>query len=415
MLQLLTERARQAGVAVEIGSAPTVDELRADADLVIAADGVSSTTREQLATELGAEEEIGRGLFIWCGAEIPLDGTRFVPVRTAAGTFVAHAYPYADGRSTFVIETDQETLRRAGCRGVDFGHEGDSDQSSLRYLSGAFKDLLSGGSLVGNRSRWMHFRTVRCARWHHENIVVLGDAAATAHQSLGSGTKLALEAAIALAESMESLGDDPPASRLAEFERTLRPNVERLQDRAHRSQLWWESFPSRMHLSPARIAFAYMSRAGAVSLPELHQAAPTLAEQAVADFAGAAATDVRDQDLSEWVVHRPLALNGRVLPGRIINGDAAGTEVPVTCTDPWGTDAQAVIDRVGKLVQGGPRIINLTGPESRSALLDRLAVGERIRSELGAIVAVSSDARYLGDAVDGLVAGRTDLIAVGRG
>jgi len=412
MLQLLTARARQAGVRVEIGSSPTLDDVRADADLVIAADGVSSTTRERLATELGVDEVVGRGLFIWCGAEIQLAGTLFVPVRTEHGMFVAHAYPYAEGLSTFVIETDVDTLERAGCRSVDFDSDGESDESSLRYLSGAFEELLGGGSFIGNRSRWMHFRTVRCECWHHENVVLLGDAAATAHPSLGSGTKLALEAAIALAESMESIGSDPPASRLAEFERTLRPNVDRLQERARRSQLWWESFPSRMHLSPARIAFAYMSRAGAVSLREFHAAAPWLAEQAVADFAGEPPADVAQRDLSDWILHRPLQMNGRVLPGRIINGEFASSAVEVQCADPWGVDAQAILDRIDGLVRDGPRIVNLTGPGSRSALLDRLALGERIRSELGVVVAVSSDEHHLGDAVDGLVAGRADLIAM---
>lgn len=418
LLQILTERARQTGVDVQIGASPTVDELRGDADLVIGADGISSATRERLAAELGAQEEVGRGLFIWCGAELELEGTVFMPVTTDAGTFVAHSYPYAEGRSTFVIETDAETLERAGCRTDCFGHDGDSDDSSLRYLSRAFAELLHGREFIGNHSRWMHFRTVRCARWHHENVVLLGDAAATAHPSLGSGTKLALEAAIALSQSMESLQDAPPASRLAGFERDLRPRVDRLQERARRSQLWWESFTSRLHLSPARIAASYMSRAGAVSLDQLHSAAPSLASQAVADFAGVAAADLPASDLPDWVLHRPLELNGRVLPERILNGEdfasAVEVELEVECSDPWGADAQAVIDRLGGLERDVAHVIRLTGPSSRRALLDRLALGERIRTELGAIVAVRSDDRHLSDAVDGIVAGRVDLVTIGR-
>src|SRR5207248_1272628 len=143
--------------------------------------------------------------------------------------------------------------------------------------------------------------------------------AATAHPSLGSGTKLALEAAIALAETMEPVDAEPPATRLAEFEAALRPNVERLQDRARRSQLWWESFPSRLSLTPARIAFAYMSRAGAVSLDELHRVAPSLAGQAVADFAGVTSGSVPGQGLDDWILSRPLPINGRALPGRRVD------------------------------------------------------------------------------------------------
>ena len=414
MLRLLTDRAEHAGVRVEIGASPRVEDL-ADCDLVIGADGVSSTTRERLAGELGASEEVGRGLFIWCGADVELQGTVFMPVRTEDGTFVAHSYPYAPGRSTFVIETDVETLGRAGCRTDSFEHDGDSDEPSLRYLSRAFSELLEGGSFVGNRSRWMHFRTVRCERWHHDNTVLLGDAAATAHPSLGSGTKLALEAAIALAESMRGLTTAPPAGRLAAFERGLRPNVERLQERARRSQLWWESFPSRMKLSPARIAFAYMSRAGAVSLADLESAAPALAGHAAADFAGVTPDQPPAHDLSDWVLRRPLRLNGRVLPERVVTvpGGRPEAEIVVDCNDPWGPDAQVLVDRIGGRRGEAPAIVRLVGHGSRSALLDRLALGERIRSELGALVAVRCDERHLGDAVDGLVAGRADLVEVG--
>lgn len=410
LLQVLRDQARREGVAVEMGEAPSVDELRGCSDLVVAADGISSATREHLGAELGATEEPGRGLFIWCGAPMRLEGTVFMPVQTADGTFVAHAYPYAPDRSTLVIETDAETLQRAGCRTESFAGEGDSDESSLAYLSGAFEELLQGRLLIGNRSRWMRFRTVRCSRWHHDNVVVLGDAAATAHPSLGSGTKLALEGAIALAAALESADSDPLASQLAKFERTLRPKVERLQERARRSQLWWESFPSRMHLAPARIAFAYMTRAGAVSLEELHRTAPGVAARAVAEFAGVPRCDVPTHHLREWILHQPLRRNGRVLPARILEPDG-DPGVEIGFDDPWGDEARATL---GEIAERGREIVKLTGPASRRALLDRLAFGERIRSELAAVVAVRCAGRQLRDAIDGLVAGRVDLIEVGE-
>jgi anthraniloyl-CoA monooxygenase len=414
LLQILLDRARRDGVEVRIGASPALDDVRDGADLVIAADGVSSASREALADELGATEQTGRGLFIWCGAEVELEGTVFMPVHTEHGTFVAHAYPYAPGRSTFVIETDTETVARAECRTDDFAADGDSDETSLRYLSSAFSELLGGAAFLGNRSRWMHFRTIRCRRWHHDNIVVLGDAAATAHPSLGSGTKLALEAAIALAAALRHVGDAAPASRLPEFERTVRPYVERLQERARRSQLWWESFPTRLDLSGARIAFAYMSRAGAVSLEDLHRAAPALADQAVADFAGVTPDEVPAGDLQSWILNRPVQWNGSPLPARIVGADWAQSEPELTVDldDPWGADAHAMLARLADTAGDGPNVI-LTGADSRSALLDRLALGERIRSELGARVAVTCAQPQLPDAVDGLVAGRTDLIKVG--
>ena len=416
LLQLLLDRAEEAGVEVEIGASPRVDDLRDDADLVIAADGVSSPTRHRFAGELGAREELGRGYFIWCGAPIELEGNVFTPVEPEAGLFVSHAYPYAEGLSTFVIETDERALEAAGCRTPDelFSDDGDSDESSLTYLSAAFEELLGGASFIGNRSRWMNFTTVRCERWHTGNVVLLGDAAATAHPSLGSGTKLALEAAIALRHAMEGLGGTPPVERLPAFEEGLRPSVERLQERARRSQLWWESFGTRLHLSPARMAAAYMSRAGAVSLEQLQASAPNLARQAAADFAGVARDEAPAADLSDWVLHRPLSVNGHSLPGRILEDRSEGDvlRIPVDCGDPWGSDAQAVIDRVAAVRCEGDRLVALTGDDSRDALLDRLALGERIRRELDVPVAVCSPESRLEDAIDGLIAGRADLVEI---
>lgn len=408
LLQVLLDHARRDGVRIERDEAPALDELRASSDLVIAADGASSASRERLAAELDVSERLGRGLFIWCGAEMRLEGTVFMPVRTPAGTFVAHAYPYAPDRSTFVIETDAATLERAGCRSDWFADDADSDETTLAYLSGAFDQLLEGRRFVGNHSRWMHFRTVHCGSWHHDNVVVLGDAAATAHPSLGSGTKLALEGAIALAGALEAIGSDPPVVRLPDFELAARPNIERLQERARLSQLWWESFPTRLDLSPARIAFAYMTRAGAVSLDELHQSAPALAERAVADFAGVPRGNVPADDLERWILQCPLRCNGRVLPARLVEANGEPI-VEVELDDAWGADAQKLIDGIA-----GRRLttVMLTGRESRAALLGRLALGERIRSELGAVVAVTCPEQQLGDAVDGLVAGRADLIKV---
>jgi anthraniloyl-CoA monooxygenase len=404
LLQVLQDAACADGVRVEIGASATLAQARDGADLVIAADGVSSAVRGQLSSELGATEEDGRGLFIWCGAEISLPGTVFMPVQTGAGTFVAHAYPYAPNRSTFVIETDAATLASAGCCAEAFAEDGDSDDASLRYLSGAFAELLGGGAFVGNRSRWMHFRTVRCERWHHNGVVVLGDAAATAHPSLGSGTKLALEAAIALAATLKPAGDESPAALLSEFERRHRPEVERIQERARRSQLWWESFPSRMHLSPARIAFAYMSRAGAVSLEELHGSSPALAGQVLAEFAGVAPEEVPDDGLQQWVLARVGKPNGH-----------AGPELKVETDDPWGPQAETMLEQLTAGHNGDRAVaVTLTGAGSRGALLDRLALGERIRSELGLRVTVTCAEGQLPDAVDGIVAGRTDLVKVGE-
>lgn len=405
LLEILTARALEVGVELRRESA-SIDEIAAAADLVIAADGVSSATRVALAEQLGADEQLGRGVFIWCGCRTALPGTVFQPVTTPAGTFVAHAYPHGERWITLVIETDTESLARAECVTDEFAEDGDSDETSLRYLSEAFEDLLGGQPLVGNRSRWMHFRTITCRRWHSDRVVLLGDARATVHPSLGSGTKVALEDAIALRDALRDAlrsGDEDLPAQLATFERRRRPAVERLQDRARRSQLWWESFPTRMHLTPARIAVGYLSRAGAVSLDELLRSSPDLARQAAADWAGVRSAEVPDTGLSEWIIDRA----GAAAEARGANGTPA---ISVDCRDPWSPDADELVERAASLADRGPRSIELRGGGDRSDVLDRLALGERLRTQLGVTVTTRMARSDLADAADGLVAGRTDLV-----
>lgn len=154
LLRILLDSAAEAGAEVVIGRSVTVDELSADADLVVGADGLSSEVRAKFADEFGAETRQGRGAFIWCGAEVELDGTVFTPAETEAGTFVAHAYPYDRGLSTLVIEASQESVERAGFTGRTWVSDGESDDEALAYLSDAFSGLLKGRKLFGNRSRW---------------------------------------------------------------------------------------------------------------------------------------------------------------------------------------------------------------------------------------------------------------------
>ncbi len=164
LLAVLQRHAEDAGVKLEFGARRSAAEL--DADLVIAADGVGSATRS--AGEFGAEVETGSGWYLWAGTDVALDHALFAPERTEHGVFVTHAYPYAADRSTFLVETDEATWRSAG---FERKHGGDarsdaSDDVALDYLSDVFADHLGGHRLIGNRTRWLQFRTVRCARWH---------------------------------------------------------------------------------------------------------------------------------------------------------------------------------------------------------------------------------------------------------
>ncbi len=406
LLRVLARRAEDAGVKIERGSAPTGPELAAQADLLIAADGVGSDLRSQLADRFGPSVALARSNFFWCGSQVQLPGTVFMPVRTEHGVFTVHSYPYAAQRSTFVIDASDETLAAAGLDHPAFSSDGDSDEPSLAYLSAAFAELLDGRPFTGNRSRWTKFRTVRCARWSAGPVVLLGDAAATAHPTIGSGTKLALESAIALVTALQTAGlptGDGVEPALAAFEQTRRPAVDRLQALAGRSQLWWDSFEHRLELSPPRIAAGFLSRSGAVSLDDLARTGPALAAAAVADWAGVPISAVPNDGLRDWVLGRPLP--GTSFTSRLTG--PAGTALVVSTGDAWGPAG----DRVLAAAPAPGQIVRLIGGPAPEQVRDRLAVAERLRAA-GRIVQVAGPGSSLADLADGLVAGRTDLVCL---
>ncbi|MBB4688749.1 FAD-dependent monooxygenase [Amycolatopsis jiangsuensis] len=399
LLAILQRHAEKAGVQLEFGTRHTAGEL--DAELVIAADGVSSATRE--GGGFGTRIETGAGLYLWCGAGFALPDAVFAPVRTEFGTFVTHAYPYSGGRSTFLIETDERTWRRAGFDATTTALEqpgipsGASDEISLRYLEKIFSEQLHGHPLIGNRTRWQRFRTVRCDRWSAGNVVLLGDAAHTAHFSIGSGTKLAMEDAIGLVDALREAPD--AATAFARYERSRRPAVERMQELARRSQLWWESFPSRIGLPVERLIVAYMSRAGNVSLDRFARTSPDAVGTALRQYGG----QPPEGDLVEWVLDRPLTHGGRVFPNRVTVPELERLHVDLR--DPWSAEADALVGR-GRAAGG----VLVTGPPVREAVLTRLDVAERIRLETGALTAVEAPAGLRDDLAAGLVSGRTDLV-----
>lgn len=388
LLDVLQRHAEKAGVRLEYGERRAAADL--DADVVIAADGVGSATRE--AGAFGASVELGRGLFLWCGAAFALDDAVFAPVETGHGTFVTHAYPYAADRSTFLIETDEAAWRAAGFDTVAVEGEG-SDTVSLAYLQEAFRTHLRGHDLIGNRTRWQRFRTVVCDRWSDGRVVLLGDAAHTAHFSIGSGTKLAMEDAIALVAALDEEPD--AAAAFARYEALRRPAVERLQELARRSRLWWESFPSRTHLPVERLMVAYMTRAGNVPLDRFAVTSPDVVGAALGQYAGVPAQV--PEDLTGWV------LRTRVVPA---GGDAFVVESVLD--DPWGAAADRIVATVR---DARAATVRLVGPPDRGALLTRLDLAERLRLEAGAAVVVEGPAALRDDLAAGLVSGRTDLVA----
>ncbi|MBC3193351.1 FAD-dependent monooxygenase [Pseudonocardia sp. C8] len=408
LLAVLQRHAEKAGVALEFGERHDADDL--DADLVVAADGIHSATRRQGA--FGEHVEVGRGLYLWCAGEIAIPDAVFVPQPTEHGTFVTHAYPYSGGRSTFLIETDEQTWRRAGFDATTEATPPEaSDEVALRYLEQVFAEQLQGRPLIGNRTRWLRFHTIRCDRWTDGRVALLGDAAHTAHFSIGSGTKLAMEDAI---ELVAALDEEPDlAAAFGRYEAVRRPAVERLQELARRSQLWWESFPSRTHLPVERLMVAYMSRAGNVPLDRFAETAPDVVAGAVEAYAresghppvGEAGGRVTDRVLAQPLRHGTVDACRRTAaapPGLVGITDVV--------TDPWSDDGDAVVERARAARAAGAPGFRFTGPGDRPAVLTRLDLAERVRMEVGGLIVVDAPAGLRDDLAAGLVSGRTDLV-----
>jgi 2-polyprenyl-6-methoxyphenol hydroxylase-like FAD-dependent oxidoreductase len=266
LLQLLQQRARAAGVALEFETAVAAPGDLPPADLVVAADGVNSLLRRSFERDFGTTISHLDGKFVWYGTIRPFDTLTQTFVANALGTFNAHHYRYAPAMSTFIVECDPATWVRAG---LDTA----SEEESRRICEDVFAATLAGHPLVSNRSIWRSFPWVWNERWSRGNIVLIGDALRTAHYSIGSGTRLAMEDALALTKALEAApGDLPAALRLYEAER--RPIVEKLVAASKQSAAWYERFPEHMALAPLDLAVSYIRRSGRVDDDRLRAMAP---------------------------------------------------------------------------------------------------------------------------------------------
>ncbi|MBZ4014519.1 bifunctional salicylyl-CoA 5-hydroxylase/oxidoreductase [Streptomyces purpurogeneiscleroticus] len=257
LLQLLHERCRALGVRLRFRTeAPPAADLARDHDLVIAADGVHSATRGAHAEIFRPQLTTHRCRYIWLSADLAFDAFRFDIAETEHGVMQLHGYPYGEHASTVVVEAHEDVWRRAGWDACPV-------EESVGQCAKIFADALGGRPLHGNNSAWTAFRTVTNARWSHGNIVLLGDAAHTAHFSIGSGTKLAVEDALALAACLQEHAALPDA--LAAYETERRPVVESTQRAARASLEWFENLTQYVDQPPRRFAFNLLTRSRRVT------------------------------------------------------------------------------------------------------------------------------------------------------
>lgn len=253
LLRLLQRRCADLGVRLVFDEEFTGPERFEGADLVVAADGVRSPTRAAFPEEFRPRLRPGGSKYIWFGTTLPLDSFTFMFKDSAHGLFQVHSYPFDGTTSTFIVETNAKTWMRAGLDGAD-------EQGSLEFCESLFAEELRGHRLMSNKSQWLDFVTVKNRAWHKDNVVLVGDAAHTAHFSIGSGTKLAMEDAIALARAFE--GGRRVDEALAYYEAERRPPVARFQHAAAQSQSYFENTARYTHLEPLQFAFNLLSRSG---------------------------------------------------------------------------------------------------------------------------------------------------------
>ena len=267
LLLLIQARARQLGVELRFGEeAADIEALKTSYDLVVGSDGINSRIREGWRDRFQPEVDLRPNHFTWMGSTRPFDAFTFFFKETPHGVFIAHCYQYQAGRSTWVLETDPDTFRMAGLGAMD-------EAASAAFLEGVFAEELQGHRLITNRSLWRNFPMIRCRNWVVENVVLLGDAKATAHFSIGSGTKLAMEDAIGLHQAFHQAGLQV-ADALALFERSRREEVEKTQHAADVSLVWFEQLGRFWDFEPLRFAFGLMTRSKAITYDNLALRAP---------------------------------------------------------------------------------------------------------------------------------------------
>ncbi|MEH6676880.1 bifunctional salicylyl-CoA 5-hydroxylase/oxidoreductase [Phenylobacterium sp.] len=310
LLGILQDRATSLGVTVAFDTEVGDLSAFADSDLIVAADGANSAIREAESDWFRPVVDVRPNMFVWLGSTRPLDAFQFLFRETEHGVFIAHCYQYEAGRSTWIVETDAATFSRAGLHPTD-------EAATVAFLEQVFAADLDGHGLIANRSIWRNFPMIRNARWVKDNVVLLGDAKATAHFSIGSGTKLAMEDAIALYEAFRREGAVAPA--LVGFERDRREDVEKTQHAADVSLVWFEQLARFWDFDPVTFGFGLMTRSKAITYDNLALRAPEFVKTVSHTFAERQQASGHPVNLAtpRPPMFQPFRMRDLVLPNRV--------------------------------------------------------------------------------------------------
>lgn len=428
LLGLLYKRALEVGVDLRFETAIESLEDVDGFDLVVGSDGINSLVRRVVFSAPGPSIEVARAKFIWFGTTYKFRGLTFIFEESQHGVFAVHGYPIDESKGTFIVETDEETWKAAGMDRFDVSQPpGLSDMFSKQYLESLFAPDIDGAGLLVNNSRWANFRTIRNPRWHSGKYVLLGDSAHTAHFSVGSGTKMAMEDAAALAECLVD-ADLEIETALNCYEERRRPNVDGIQGSAVPSLSWWENFGRNYAaLEPTQFAYHFFTRS--ISGERLKKRDPAFVREVAQWWEkrfGAGPCDSR-LELGGLTIERRVAevLSSSGVVKALL--DTSNGVVSISLSPyPWGgleagfgalleigasNDSLAEAElRLEELVAAGPMLVAVTG----GTAFERRFLAEKCRVSFD-VVSMVIEREWNSDAASTLLlSGRSDLIGILR-
>jgi len=305
LLELLQQRCREEGVNLHFESNITDLSQFSDSTYIVVSDGINSIFRDQMPEAFGTQKVLKNNRFVWMGSTRPLDAFTYFFRTTPYGTFVAHTYQYEAGRSTWIFECSDETWQKAGFSETD-------EADTILKLENLFKEELDGHTLISNRSHWRQFPAITNSNWHKGNIVLLGDAKATAHYSIGSGTKLAMECAIALSEAVSKHPNDVKAA-FDQYEKVRRNRVEMIQYAANVSLDWFEHMDRHNQHDFMQFAFGVMTRSKKVTFENMALRDSSFTQKVLSEF------NIKHQNKPETpAAFTPFQLRDMIVKNRIV-------------------------------------------------------------------------------------------------
>lgn len=305
LLQLLQQRCTEEGVNFHFETDVTDLSQFKDSDIIIASDGIGSAIRTQFASDFGTKVALQKNRFVWLGSTKPLDAFTYFFRTTEFGTFVAHTYQYEARMSTWIFECSNETWEKAG-------FEVTNEQDTIEKIAQIFKEELDGHPLITNKSHWRQFPQVTNEKWSKDNIVLLGDAKATAHYSIGSGTKLAMECAIALSDSLVANQNNVSAA-FEQYEQSRRNHVEMIQHAANVSLDWFEHMDRHVQHDFQQFAFGVMTRSKKITFENLAIRDASYPAKVLSEFNAKIGTDAKTP-----AAFTPFQLREMTLQNRIV-------------------------------------------------------------------------------------------------